>query len=234
VQPLKKVEQINRSANPKQRVLLAVLVPIGILLIGYGIMRILNANSWDLVRESSFCDPTELDESWWGWLIVVVIIGVYEWKLFGLGNMAQMTTVSGAGSSHVMAVDETTGEQKYVGSYVENAKGDGGTAVFGKDATATTVIQMFLMHIADKAPDSTKAAFCSWAGLTSTQFTARHRALFANAFLHYLQELRMDGMRLPREYEALMPDLMNQKLEPLPRPLTPEFKEQIHAIFFGR
>jgi hypothetical protein len=44
----------------------------------------------------------------------------------------------------------------------------------------------------------------------------------------------MDGMRLPREYEALMPDLMNQKLEPLPRPLTPEFKEQIHAIFFGR
>ena len=230
---LNKVDQINRSANPKQRILLAFLVPIGIMLIGYGIMRIVNANSWELVHRFGFCNPSDLNESWWGWLLILILVGIYEWRLLGLGNLSQMTTVSAGGSAHVICKDQTTGQEKYAGSYIKNPAGPGGTAVFGKDATALTMIQMFLMHVAEMAPPKTKSAFCEWAGISEDSFSGEHRALFANAFLHYLQELRTSGTTLPSQYETLMPDLMNQELPPLPRQLTPQFREQIHQILFG-
>jgi len=223
-----RVQNLERSSNPHQRIVIGIVAPIVMIFLGYGVMTIIDSNRHELWR----FDPSELGESWWGWAVVFGAIGVLEWRLFA--SRFKLTTIDDQKSSHVFSEDLTTGEAGYRGSYIKSADGKGGRAVFGKDATALTVIQIFLMHIADMAPQSTKRAFCDWANISPTQWTAHHRDLFANAFLHYLQEVRQQGWKLPTEYEVLMPDLMKQELPPLPQPLTPQFREEIQAILFGR
>ena len=86
-----RIVQIEPRFNPMQRIILAVSVPIGVILIGYGIMHVINANSWALFHEHGLCDPSDLDRSWWSWLVVLVIIGVLELKFFTSGNTARHT-----------------------------------------------------------------------------------------------------------------------------------------------
>jgi len=56
--------------NPAQKIIMAIIIPIIIILVGYGIM-----DNLDIY-------PDELDESWAGWAFVFILIGIIEYYLF--------------------------------------------------------------------------------------------------------------------------------------------------------
>jgi len=72
------VDQIDKTSNPIQRIIVAIVAPIVIVLLGYGLMNILD-NNGPLRRHVS---PDELDESWWLWLIIITCVGIFEYTWF--------------------------------------------------------------------------------------------------------------------------------------------------------
>lgn len=79
----KVVEDIDKQSNPVQRAVVAVVVPFAILLLGWGVMSFINKNRYPFDNEWGWCfDPTELNESWWGWFLIVLAIGVFEYFWF--------------------------------------------------------------------------------------------------------------------------------------------------------
>jgi hypothetical protein len=73
-----KINAVNQKSNPIQRIIVAVGVPIVIIILGFGIMTIIEKNDYDLWH----FDPSALGESWWGWLLLILIIGVFEYFWF--------------------------------------------------------------------------------------------------------------------------------------------------------
>ena len=58
----KGINQIEKSSNPIQRMIIAIVAPIVILLLGYGLINILDVS------------PDDFDDSWWLWLIIILCI----------------------------------------------------------------------------------------------------------------------------------------------------------------
>ncbi|MBT4296673.1 MAG: hypothetical protein HOD43_12810 [Candidatus Marinimicrobia bacterium] len=66
----KGINQIEKSSNPIQRMIIAIVAPIVILLLGYGLINILDVS------------PDDFDDSWWLWLIIILCIGFFEYSWF--------------------------------------------------------------------------------------------------------------------------------------------------------
>ena len=66
----KGINQIEKSSNPIQRMIIAIVAPIVILLLGYGRINILDVS------------PDDFDDSWWLWLIIILCIGFFEYSWF--------------------------------------------------------------------------------------------------------------------------------------------------------
>lgn len=72
----KNLDQLYRKPNTAQHIVVAVLVPIVIFIVSFGVMYYINDDGigdwWpDL-------DPLRLGESWLGWMITFIVIGVFE------------------------------------------------------------------------------------------------------------------------------------------------------------
>jgi hypothetical protein len=58
------------KTNTAQKIILAIFIPIVLFFIGYGVLH------------NSDIYPEDLDESWGGWVIVFLLIGIVEFFLF--------------------------------------------------------------------------------------------------------------------------------------------------------
>ena len=78
--PREYIEAMARKANETQKIIVGIITPIVIIILGYGIMTLIDKNDSDL-WDFNF-DPNRLSESWWGWLIVFIAISFFEWLWF--------------------------------------------------------------------------------------------------------------------------------------------------------
>jgi hypothetical protein len=80
-----KIERARALSNPAQRTIVAVAVPAVSVLLGLGLMSWLNSRNGP-IDALSYGDFTssDLEETWWAWLLVV--LGVATFEFFWLGN----------------------------------------------------------------------------------------------------------------------------------------------------
>lgn len=227
MKPQEQIDAVARKANPTQKIVVGIIVPIVIVLLGYGIMAAIDDNSYELWDFA----PDDLEESWWGWMLVFIAIGLFEWLWFKTRRNVVVTTSNSDATSFVSGKESPSAEPKVMGGYVADGKG-GGTAVLGKDATPATVIQTFLMHVSDKLPEQHKAEFCQWAQLPTTPWSGNHRSLFSLACIAVLQEAYRNGEPLSPEYEAMKESFVEMDIS-LPRPLTGALRRNIRGVLLG-
>ncbi len=75
------LSQINTAlqrCNPTQKRIVGVVVPIVIVLLGYGIMTMTDGAHIFSNYYFPDCNPRLLKESWWGWMLVTIAIGSFE------------------------------------------------------------------------------------------------------------------------------------------------------------
>ena len=75
-----KLKEIDRRLNPIQRIVVAVVIPIVVILIGWGVMTNIVIDGGGVFR--IMMNPINLSDSWWTWLIVISVIGVFEYFWF--------------------------------------------------------------------------------------------------------------------------------------------------------
>jgi len=68
----------DRESNTIQKVVVAVIAPIVIFVLSYGLMHMINES-----RHNSDFTPSDLGETWWAWIIVFCAIGTFEYCWFG-------------------------------------------------------------------------------------------------------------------------------------------------------
>ena len=89
----------NPKLNTQQRIVVAVVVPILLFFLGYGLMTIIDSShyyAWSLGKTLGWgwdFTPTDIGESWWGWLIVFLALGTFEFIWFR--NPHRKTTEGG-------------------------------------------------------------------------------------------------------------------------------------------
>jgi hypothetical protein len=74
------VKEVHAKSNPAQRIVIAVAVPFVVVLLGWGMMAWLNTGPGPF-RYGRW-DATELDETWFVWLLMVGLIAVFEYLWF--------------------------------------------------------------------------------------------------------------------------------------------------------
>lgn len=67
----KKIQDLGTKVNFTQRIIIAVILPLILLLIAYPI-----------ASEISYSDPFDFDDTWLVWVIYLLIIGYFEINLF--------------------------------------------------------------------------------------------------------------------------------------------------------
>lgn len=81
-------KDIATQSNPAQRVIVAFIMPAVIILLGWGLMSFIDSHYiyYDgMVQHKGWgwpFDPTNLNYSWWGWLLIILAIGVFEYLWF--------------------------------------------------------------------------------------------------------------------------------------------------------
>ncbi|MFC1764861.1 hypothetical protein ACFL6U_22665 [Planctomycetota bacterium] len=78
------IKHITTQTTPAQRIVIAVIVPIVVILLGWGLMSFIDSHDSGQLSNSDYdwgwsFDPTDLNDSWWGWLLVFTAIGIFEY-----------------------------------------------------------------------------------------------------------------------------------------------------------
>jgi uncharacterized membrane protein len=71
---MKEIEKWISKLNSQQKIIFAIVVPVGLLVLFYPI-----ADAFDDTYRSQ---PFRFEYTWWVWLIYVGIVGFIEYKLF--------------------------------------------------------------------------------------------------------------------------------------------------------
>jgi hypothetical protein len=71
---MKEIEKWISKLNPQQKIVFAIVIPIGLLILFYPI-----ADAFD---DTSSSKPFRFEDTWWVWLIYVALVGFIEYKLF--------------------------------------------------------------------------------------------------------------------------------------------------------
>lgn len=84
--PMDKISELQQKANTPQRITIAIITPLILLVFGYGVIDMLI---------SSYDSPLEdFDETWWMWGVVLLLIGGFEFFWFRDPTSRQRTTSS--------------------------------------------------------------------------------------------------------------------------------------------
>ena len=68
-----KMDELRAKSKTAQRIGVAVVVPVFLLLFAYGIMSYLYSHN------GMYCRPNHWDESWAEWIVTLPLIGVFEY-----------------------------------------------------------------------------------------------------------------------------------------------------------
>lgn len=73
---MKEIEKWISKLNSQQKMIFAIVIPVGLLVLFYPIAGELDGNPYD----GSY--PFRFEDTWWVWLIYIAIVGFVEYKLF--------------------------------------------------------------------------------------------------------------------------------------------------------
>ncbi|MBD3330275.1 hypothetical protein GF354_01960 [Candidatus Peregrinibacteria bacterium] len=68
--------------NKIQKLIIAIISPLIILLIGYGYISTFKSTTWEMGTGFRPISITDINETWLIWLICLIIIGIIEFILF--------------------------------------------------------------------------------------------------------------------------------------------------------
>ncbi len=119
---------------------------------------------------------------------------------------------------------------KVAGSVIRHSDGRN-TIVANEKFDFTALILSTFIIFSDNITQDEKTLFSEWAGLSSDEWTTRHREKFANAMMHHFNDLKESGAIVPDAIKGVIQELSHTTLPPLDRTLTNEVRKIFNGQF---
>jgi hypothetical protein len=76
-----KADKITAKLNPQQKLILAIITPIFLLILFIAIAKFVDAGG-DTYSFYNYSNAFDFAHTWWVWLIYCFVVGLIEFKLF--------------------------------------------------------------------------------------------------------------------------------------------------------